>query len=60
MICLNGLTRYTILCGKIRRTIMSETFAEMLDNAEDGEQVTNTIPSLVRFLETKREAEGEE
>ena len=34
---------------------MSETFAEMLDNAEDGEQFANTIQSLFRFLEKKME-----
>ena len=60
MICLNGLKRYTIMCGKIRRTIMSETFAEMLDNAENGEQFTNTIQGLFRFLEKKMEEEDED
>ena len=48
-----------ILCGKIQRTIMSETFAEMLDNAENGEQFTNTIQNLFKFLEKKMEEENE-
>ena len=39
---------------------MSETFAEMLDNAEDGEQFTNTIQGLFRFLEKKMEEEDED
>ena len=60
MICLNGLTRYTILCGKIQRTIMSETFAEMLDNAEDGEQFTNVIQGLFGSLWKKMEEEDED
>ena len=39
---------------------MSETFAEMLDNAENGEQFTNTIQNLFRFLEKKMEEEDED
>ena len=39
---------------------MSETFAEMLDNAEDGEQFANTIQSLFKFLEKKMEEEDED
>ena len=39
---------------------MSETFAEMLDNAENGEQFANTIQSLFRFLEKKMEEENED
>jgi hypothetical protein len=36
---------------------MSETFAEMLDNAEDGEQFGNVIQGLFGFLEKKMEDE---
>ena len=32
---------------------ISETFAEMLDGAEDGEQFTNVVQGLFRFLEKK-------
>ena len=59
MICLNGLKRYTIMCGNLRMK-MSETFAEMLDNAEDGEQFTNVVQGLFRFLEEKMEEEDED
>jgi len=40
--------------------MMNETFAEMLDNAEDGEQFTNVIQGLFRFLEKKMEEEDED
>ena len=39
---------------------MSETFAEMLDGAEDGEQFTETIQWLFKFLEIKMEEEDED
>ena len=39
---------------------MSETFAEMLDNAEDSEQFTNVVQGLFRFLEEKMEEEDED
>ena len=59
MICLNGLKRYTIMCGNLRMK-MSETFAEMLDNSEDPEQFNRAIQGLFRFLEKKMEEEDED
>jgi hypothetical protein len=47
------------MCGNLRMK-MSETFAEMLDNAEDGEQFTNVVQGLFRFLEEKMEEEDED
>ena len=36
---------------------MSKTFAEMLDDAEDGEQFGNVIQGLFKYLEKKMEEE---
>ena len=39
---------------------MSETFAEMLDNAENGEQFANVIQGLFKLLESRMEEADED